>query len=176
MDASRSASSALPIARNTSDTATTHATPKSANALAFSAIESPASASSSAARNSMPAMAKRGPRTTLTLRDNSPMPEPAWWQQRAIYQIYPRSFADSDGDGVGDLAGISARLDHLATLRIGAIWLSPIFTSPMADFGYDVADYCDVDPVFGTLADLDELVKQCHARDKIGRASCRERV
>jgi alpha-glucosidase len=93
------------------------------------------------------------------------MSEPAWWQRGAIYQIYPRSFADSNGDGVGDLAGITAHLDHLASLRVAAIWLSPIFTSPMADFGYDVADYCDVDPVFGTLEDLDELIAQAHARD-----------
>ncbi|MDA0165265.1 alpha-amylase family glycosyl hydrolase [Solirubrobacter ginsenosidimutans] len=93
------------------------------------------------------------------------MSEPAWWQRGAIYQIYPRSFADANGDGVGDLAGIAAHLDHLQALAVEAIWLSPIFTSPMADFGYDVADYCDVDPVFGTLADLDALIAACHARD-----------
>jgi alpha-glucosidase len=93
------------------------------------------------------------------------MSEPAWWQRGAIYQIYPRSFADASGDGVGDLAGITAHLDHLAALQVAAIWLSPIFTSPMADFGYDVADYCDVDPVFGTLQDLDELIARCHDRD-----------
>ena len=92
------------------------------------------------------------------------MSDLSWWQRGAIYQIYPRSFADSNGDGVGDLAGISAHLDHLATLRVAAVWLSPIYPSPMADFGYDVADYCDVDPVFGTLADLDRLVEECHAR------------
>ena len=92
------------------------------------------------------------------------MSEPAWWQRGAIYQIYPRSFADADGDGVGDLKGITAHLDHLQALHVEAIWLSPIFTSPMADFGYDVSDYCDVDPVFGTLRDLDELIAQCHAR------------
>jgi alpha-glucosidase len=92
------------------------------------------------------------------------MSEPAWWQRGAIYQIYPRSFADANGDGVGDLAGITAHLDHLEALAVEAIWLSPIFTSPMADFGYDVSDYCDVDPVFGTLADLDELIAACHAR------------
>src|SRR3954447_21603087 len=93
------------------------------------------------------------------------MSAPAWWQRGAIYQIYPRSFADSDGDGVGDLRGIISRLDHLAALRVEAVWLSPFFRSPMADFGYDVSDYCDVDPVFGTLADFDELVRECHAHD-----------
>src|ERR1700745_1445339 len=92
------------------------------------------------------------------------MSDLAWWQRGAIYQIYPRSFADSDGDGVGDLPGIIAQLEHLAALRAAAVWLSPIYPSPMADFGYDVADYCDVDPVFGTLADLDALVEQAHAR------------
>jgi alpha-glucosidase len=93
------------------------------------------------------------------------MAGPAWWQRGAIYQIYPRSFADASGDGVGDLRGIESRLDHLAALRVEAIWLSPIFPSPMADFGYDVSDYCDVDPAFGTLEDLDRLVAACHARD-----------
>jgi alpha-glucosidase len=92
------------------------------------------------------------------------MTEPAWWQRGAIYQIYPRSFADSDGDGVGDLQGIVAHLDHIAALGAEAVWLSPIYPSPMADFGYDVADYCDVDPLFGSLADLDRLVEACHGR------------
>lgn len=92
------------------------------------------------------------------------MSGPAWWQRGAIYQIYPRSFADANGDGIGDLAGVVAHLDHLEALRVEAIWLSPFFTSPMADFGYDVSDYCDVDPVFGTLADFDRLVADCHAR------------
>jgi len=86
-----------------------------------------------------------------------------WWKGAAIYQIYPRSFADTGGDGVGDLAGIAARLDHIAALGVDAIWLSPFYPSPMDDFGYDVADYCGVDPVFGDLADFDALTKRAHA-------------
>jgi alpha-glucosidase len=85
-----------------------------------------------------------------------------WWQREVIYQIYPRSFQDSNGDGVGDLPGIIRRLPHLRELGVGALWLSPIFPSPMADFGYDIADYCDIDPLFGTLADLDRLVEAAH--------------
>ena len=87
-----------------------------------------------------------------------------WWQRGVVYQVYPRSFADSDGDGVGDLPGITGRLDHLAALGVDAIWLSPIFRSPMRDFGYDVADYRDVDPVFGTLEDADRLITAAHER------------
>jgi alpha-glucosidase len=92
------------------------------------------------------------------------MASPAWWQRGTIYQVYPRSFADGDGDGVGDLPGLRSRLDHLSALRVEAVWLSPVFPSPMADFGYDVADYCDVDPQFGTLDDLDALIADCHGR------------
>jgi alpha-glucosidase len=87
-----------------------------------------------------------------------------WWQTGVIYQIYPRSFADTNSDGVGDLAGIEAHLDYVAGLGVDAIWLSPIFPSPMADFGYDIADYTDVAPVFGTLGDLDRLVSAAHGR------------
>lgn len=87
-----------------------------------------------------------------------------WWEAATIYQIYPRSFQDSDGDGVGDLKGIAARLDYLVELGVDALWLSPIFPSPMVDFGYDVADYCDVDPRFGSLADFDALLSAAHAR------------
>ena len=87
-----------------------------------------------------------------------------WWQRGVIYQVYPRSFQDSDGDGIGDLKGIEARLDYLAELGVDAIWISPIFPSPMADFGYDVADYCDIDPRFGTLADFDSLLAEAHRR------------
>ncbi|MGK2911720.1 MAG: alpha-amylase family glycosyl hydrolase [Sphingobium sp.] len=87
-----------------------------------------------------------------------------WWESGVIYQIYPRSFQDSDGDGVGDLAGIEARLDHVATLGVDAIWLSPIFPSPMADFGYDVSDYCAIEPMFGDLETFDRLLGAVHAR------------
>jgi glycosidase len=90
---------------------------------------------------------------------------PLWWRDGVVYQIYPRSFMDASGDGLGDLEGIRSRLDHLAWLGVDAIWLSPIFPSPMADFGYDVADYCDVDPLFGSLADFDRLLADAHARD-----------
>jgi len=85
-----------------------------------------------------------------------------WWRGATIYQIYPRSFADSNGDGIGDLPGITAHLDHIASLGVDAICISPFFTSPMADFGYDVADYRDVDPIFGTLSDFDALVARAH--------------
>jgi len=93
------------------------------------------------------------------------MNEPApWWQTAVVYQIYPRSFRDADGDGVGDLRGVLEGLDHLTWLGVDALWLSPVFPSPMADFGYDVADYCDIDPVFGDLDVFDELVAAAHER------------
>lgn len=87
-----------------------------------------------------------------------------WWKTGIVYQIYPRSFMDASGDGVGDLRGIADRLDHCVWLGIDAIWLSPIYRSPMADFGYDVADYRDIDPLFGTLADFDHLLAAAHER------------
>jgi len=87
-----------------------------------------------------------------------------WWQTGVIYQIYPRSFQDTNGDGIGDLKGIERRLDYLASLGVDAIWISPIYPSPMADFGYDIVDYCGVDSCFGALADFDELLVQAHAR------------
>ena len=87
-----------------------------------------------------------------------------WWQSGIIYQIYPRSFADSNGDGIGDLNGITARLDYLADLGVAALWLSPVYPSPDADFGYDISDYCAIDPKFGNLADFDRLVSETHAR------------
>ncbi|WP_413042674.1 alpha-amylase family glycosyl hydrolase [Pseudomonas sp. YJ42] len=91
--------------------------------------------------------------------------QPPWWKVATIYQIYPRSFADSNGDGVGDLNGVLRHLDHLQYLGVDALWLSPIFRSPMADAGYDISDYCDVDPLFGSLADIDRLIAEAHARD-----------
>ncbi len=86
-----------------------------------------------------------------------------WWRGATIYQVYPRSFADSNGDGIGDLPGITGKLDYIASLGVDAVWLSPFFTSPMKDFGYDVADYSDVDPIFGTLADFDALIAKANS-------------
>ncbi len=88
-----------------------------------------------------------------------------WWRGAVIYQVYPRSFQDTNGDGVGDLAGVTERLEHFARLGVDAIWLSPVFPSPMADMGYDVSDYVAIDPLFGTLADFDKLVNRAHALD-----------
>jgi len=100
--------------------------------------------------------------------DRSPaarkMADPAWWTTCVAYQIYPRSFCDTTGNGIGDLAGIRAHLDHLSWLGVDAIWLSPFFTSPMADAGYDVADFCDVDPLFGDLDEFDQLLSEAHQR------------
>ncbi len=87
-----------------------------------------------------------------------------WWRGAVIYQIYPRSFLDTNGDGIGDLAGIAKRLDYIEALGVDAIWLSPIFTSPDRDYGYDVADYCAIDPRYGTMAEFDELIKAVHGR------------
>lgn len=104
---------------------------------------------------------------TLVVEDVSPA-HPAsddapWWKGALIYQVYPRSFQDTNGDGIGDLPGITQRLDYIASLGVSCIWISPFFTSPMADYGYDVSDFCDVDPIFGTLADFDILIKRAHA-------------
>src|SRR5690606_41735059 len=98
------------------------------------------------------------------------MSDSPWWRGAVIYQIYPRSFLDTNGDGVGDLPGITRQLDYVASLGVDAIWISPFFKSPMADFGYDIADYRQVDPLFGHLDDFDALL----AKAQIGRASCRE--
>ena len=86
----------------------------------------------------------------------------AWWRAGTIYQVYPRSFQDSDADGTGDLVGIRERLPYLKWLGVDGVWLSPFYRSPMADFGYDIADYRDVDPLFGTLADFDAMTAEAH--------------
>ena len=85
-----------------------------------------------------------------------------WWRGSVIYQIYPRSFQDLNGDGIGDLPGITARLPYVASLGVDAVWVSPFFKSPMADMGYDVSDYCAVDPLFGSLADFDVFLAEAH--------------
>ncbi|WP_235562628.1 alpha-glucosidase family protein [Brevundimonas sp. Root1423] len=101
--------------------------------------------------------------TAQILEQPTPLPDAAeWWRGAVIYQVYPRSFADTNGDGVGDLAGVTAHLEHIASLGVDGVWLSPFFTSPMKDFGYDVANYCDVDPIFGSLADFDRLIEKAH--------------
>src|ERR1700751_5074423 len=102
-------------------------------------------------------------RLMTSARGAANVPPSAWWQTGVIYQIYPRSFQDANGDGIGDLAGIQQRLGYLRELGIDAIWLSPIYPSPMADFGYDILYYTDIDPVFGTLHDFARLLNVAHA-------------
>ena len=97
-----------------------------------------------------------------TIKNNLANLPADWWRSAVIYQVYPRSFLDSNGDGIGDLPGITSKLDYIAALGADIVWISPFFTSPMKDFGYDVADFCDVDPMFGTLADFDRLVARAH--------------
>lgn len=92
------------------------------------------------------------------------MADTHWWQQGIFYQVYPRSFQDSNADGIGDLEGIRHRLDYLCWLGIDALWISPINPSPMADFGYDITHYCEVAPIFGSLVDFDRLIAAAHAR------------
>src|SRR5690625_3632115 len=87
-----------------------------------------------------------------------------WWKSAVVYQIYPRSFADADGDGVGDIRGIINSVDHLELLGVDVIWLSPVYVSPQADGGYDISNYQEIDPIFGTLDDLDELITDLHDR------------
>ena len=104
-------------------------------------------------------------RSTLpdTVRSNGATPNP-WWANAVVYQIYPRSFQDSNGDGIGDLKGITSRLDYLADLGVDVLWLSPVYRSPQDDNGYDISDYQDIDPLFGTLEDMDELLAEAHKR------------
>ena len=93
------------------------------------------------------------------------MLEGKWWHEKTAYQIYPKSFCDSNGDGIGDLKGVISKLDYLKDLGIDLVWLSPIYCSPLADQGYDISDYYDIDPRFGTLEDMDELLKEAKKRD-----------
>ncbi len=97
------------------------------------------------------------------VRTNGSTPNP-WWAYAVVYQIYPRSFQDSNGDGSGDLKGISSRLVYIADLGVDVIWLSPVYQSPQDDNGYDISDYQVIDPLFGTMEDMDELLEQAHAR------------
>ncbi|CAN5819543.1 alpha-amylase family glycosyl hydrolase [soil metagenome] len=103
------------------------------------------------------------PSDPVTADINAATTSADWWREAVIYQVYPRSFMDSNGDGIGDLRGVTAQLDYIVELGVDIVWISPFFTSPMHDFGYDVADYCDVDPLFGSLADFDQLVQKAHA-------------
>jgi alpha-glucosidase len=104
--------------------------------------------------------------TVTAIAQQSPRDEEghAWWQHAVFYEVYPRSFADSNGDGIGDLAGITSKLDYLRRLGVDAIWITPCFPSPQVDFGYDVSDYDNIDPMYGTLADYDRLIKEAHKR------------
>ena len=97
------------------------------------------------------------------VRSNGATPNP-WWANAVVYQIYPRSFQDTNGDGIGDLKGITSRLDYLADLGVDVLWLSPVYRSPQDDNGYDISDYQDIDPLFGTLEDMDELLAEAHRR------------
>ena len=97
------------------------------------------------------------------VRSNGATPNP-WWANAVVYQIYPRSFQDTNGDGIGDLKGITSRLDYLADLGVDVLWLSPVYRSPQDDNGYDISDYQDIDPLFGTLEDMDELLAEAHKR------------
>ena len=105
----------------------------------------------------------RSASTTPQVSDLGRPADTDWWRQAVVYQIYPRSFADSDGNGLGDLPGVISRIPYLAALGINAVWLSPFYPSALADGGYDVDDYRDVDPRLGTLADFDELTAGLHA-------------
>src|ERR1035437_2367759 len=104
--------------------------------------------------------------TPAAFAQNKPVDEPGhqWWQHAVFYEIYPRSFADSNNDGIGDLNGITSKLDYLKDLGLDAIWITPCFPSPQVDFGYDVSDYENIDPMYGTLADFDRLEREAKSR------------
>src|SRR4051812_14011390 len=114
----------------------------------------------------------QGPTTSTDLRhgmhpdaSRSKSRPARWWERSVIYQIAVMSFQDSDGDGRGDIRGLLQRLDHLTWLGVDAVWLTPVYPSPRLDFGYDIADFCAIDPIYGSLCDFDELVGALHARD-----------
>ena len=103
--------------------------------------------------------------TTVVALGSAPAIDNTWWKHAVIYEIYPRSFQDSNGDGIGDLNGITQRLDYLQELGVDAIWISPMYPSPQVDFGYDISDYENVDPQYGTLADFDRLMEEAKKRN-----------
>src|SRR6266487_3558717 len=114
--------------------------------------------------NSIPAMSQQRMRKTFKPNDSTDK-QSDWWKSAVFYEIYPRSFYDTNGDGIGDLNGIPAKLDYLHDLGVDALWITPFYPSPQVDFGYDVSDYENVDPQFGTLADFDRLVSEAHKRN-----------
>lgn len=109
----------------------------------------------------MVAMASAHPTSSIYKKGGTKLD---WWQNTVFYQVYPRSFKDSDGDGIGDIKGIISKLDYLRDLGVGGTWLSPIFKSPMADFGYDISDFYAIDPIFGTMEDIEELFRLANER------------
>ena len=128
-----------------------------ARVLAAAALTLAAAALPAAAQTATPVAARRAPAAPPAAADR-------WWKEGVVYQVYPRSYQDSNGDGIGDLRGITSRLDYLKWLGVNAIWISPFFPSPMRDFGYDVSDYTGVDSAYGTMADFDALAREAHAR------------
>src|SRR6184192_4921747 len=110
-----------------------------------------------------PGLAQQGPPQSPKGEHALPKAGDPWWKHAVIYEIYPRSFQDSNGDGIGDINGITSRLDYLKDLGVDAIWITPMYPSPQVDFGYDISDYQNVDPQYGTLADFDRLLKQARA-------------
>src|SRR5580658_1133978 len=103
--------------------------------------------------------------TNLLAQPSGPGQKDDWWKHAVIYEIYPRSFADSNGDGIGDINGITSKLDYLHNLGVDAIWITPCYPSPQVDFGYDISDYCNIAPEYGTLADFDRLIAEAKKRN-----------
>src|SRR5438046_10523658 len=118
-----------------------------------------------ACRAAGPGLAQQGPPQSTKAEHALPKAGDPWWKHAVIYEIYPRSFQDSNGDGVGDINGITSRLDYLSDLGVDAIWISPMYPSPQVDFGYDIADYEKIDPQYGTMADFDRLASEAKRRN-----------